>query len=956
MTQTPSSPHKSESSPSFEISQPSANFFASSLRNRLLSVILPTVLGTLTLSGFLGYRFLVWEKAQEKIKQQLVDEVALARTTVTQKLTEAVKIPQLIATNAQTVDSVINAQQTVKQSNLESLPIEQLEKKYADTKLLQPNQKLNDSLRKIVAISGLEEIFYTDRNGFNIAFSQATSDFVQRDEAWWQKGKQEKQWLSSPKFDESANTIGFELVQGIQDPNTGEFLGVVKALLPGKYFNTVADNLSHLGIENSQIVQIIAAQQENAIQTITARGLSEDFEIVGGAKIAEVASLLIQPQTNLGALAAQITEKHGFKNVNVQWYDRNNNTRMATFVAQDRYYTVLPIGVQDWVAIASSDTLELQTAGSELLPVLLPIGLIVAIAVTIIIVLLANKLSSPLADLANTAEEAAQGNLEVVAQPQGTLETKTLAYSFNNLIFQVNKLLKQQQQEARQAENIKDIILKINNLQNSSQIIDTIVREIKSTLNVERVIYYDFDEQEQGKTLIEDVTEGYPSTLGKTVYTADWIREYLAQNSHHRVQAIPDIQQANLSEWELQQLATFKIKASLIIPIQLQGKPHALLIAHQCSDTRFWQQSEIDFFEQIANQLNFALDRDKFLQQQKNAEIRAKQAKEQLQRRALELLQQVDPLSQGDLTIRAKVTEDEIGTIADSYNATIYSLQKLVTQVKTAAVEVEETAGTNQTIIQQLATDAIAQAESIALTMEQIQRMTQSIGEVSQSAFQAEKIVKEANETILAGDSTMDKAVNQIKALQTTVGQTEQKVKLLGESSQEISQVVNSIGRFAAQTHLLALKASIEAARAGDKGKGFATIADEVRSLATQSATATTDIENLVARIQLETNEVVSAMAQGTEQVTLGTELVKQTRQSLNQVTAASQEVSQLIAGIAQSARGQSTISHQVSDKIAHVALSAQANSQSATQVSLTIEQLLTVANKLQTDIDRFKT
>ena len=155
---------------------------------------------------------------------------------------------------------------------------------------------------------------------------------------------------------------------------------------------------------------------------------------------------------------------------------------------------------------------------------------------------------------------------------------------------------------------------------------------------------------------------------------------------------------------------------------------------------------------------------------------------------------------------------------------------------------------------------------------------------------------------------------------------------------------------------MLALKASIEAARAGDKGKGFATIADEVRSLATQSATATTDIENLVARIQLETNEVVSAMTQGTKQVTLGTELVKQTRHSLNQVTAASQEINQLIGGIVQSATGQSTISHEVSDKIADVALSAEANSRSVTQVSLKIEQLLTVAHKLQTDIDRFKT
>ena len=790
MTQHPSSPNQSESILSFEMAQStkegmnqknlsnaSANFSASSLRNRLLCVILPTVLGTLSLSGLLGYRFLVWEKAREKIKQQLVDEVALTGETVAQKLSEAVKIPQLIATNAQTLDAAIDAEQTVRQSNLKNLSIEQLEKKYAGTKLLQPNQKLNNSLRKIAAISGLEEIFYTDRNGFNLAFSQPTSDFVQRDEDWWQQGKQEQQWLSSPKFDESANTVGFELVQTIQDPETGDFLGVVKALLPGKYFDTVADNLSHLGIENSQIVQIIASQQENAIQTITAEGLSEDFEIVGGAKMGEVANLLIQPQTNSQDLATQITEDYGFSKVKVELYDREKKIRLASFIAGNRYYTILPIGVQDWFAVASIDTLELQTAGSELIPVLLPIGLIVAIAVTIIIVLLANKLSSPLTALSNIAEEAAGGNLEVVVLPQGTLETQMLAHSFNNLIFQVNKLLKQQQEEARQAKNIKDIILQINNLQNSSQIIEMIVSETQSTLDVERVIYYDFDEQGQGKTLKESVTKGYLPTLDKTIYPAEWIREYLALNSSEKFRAIADMTKANLSDRELQQLATFNVKASLIFPVKLQGKPHALLIAHQCSRTRSWQPSEIDFFEQIANQLSFALDRLEFLRQQKNAEIREKEAKERLQRRALELLQQVDPLSQGDLTIRAKVTEDEIGTIADSYNATIYSLQKLVTQVKTAAGEVEETAGTNQTIIQQLAQDAIAQVRSITLTMQQIENMTRFISEVARNASQAEAVIQEANQTILDGDTVMDRAVNQINALQTTVSQTEQKSK-----------------------------------------------------------------------------------------------------------------------------------------------------------------------------------
>ena len=566
---------------------------------------------------------------------------------------------------------------------------------------------------------------------------------------------------------------------------------------------------------------------------------------------------------------------------------------------------------------------------------------------------LAQLATSPILAAASTVDEIGEGNLQARIAITGKDEIAQLATNINAMAVQLEKFVWEQNLLAEQTEILKQTVLALSTATEKEQVWHTAVSQGRLGLEVDGVGYFSLKDQQ---IIAESLASGVPSTIGKEIYEVSWIEEYLEKQSESAVLVIKDLSQSELPSSQRAKLAAVAIEVVAIARIQEQGILVGLLIAHQSIGNRSWQNSDLDFLEQVANQVNITLDRLDFIQQQKAAQIKEKESKELLQRRALELLQQVDVLSQGDLTIRAKVTEDEIGTIADSYNATIYSLQKLVTQVKTAAAEVEETADTNQTIIQQLADDAIAQAQSIALTMEQIQSLTQSIGEVSQNASQAEAVIKEANQTMLASDTAINKAVNQINALQTTVGQTEQKVKLLGESSQEISQVVNSIGRFAAQTHLLALKASIEAARAGEKGKGFATIADEVRSLATQSATATTDIENLVARIQLETNEVVSAMAQGTEQVTLGTELVKQTRQSLNQVTAASQEISQLITGIVQSARGQSTISHQVSDKIADVALSARANSQSATQVSLEIEQLLTVANKLQTDIDRFKT
>ncbi|MDJ0743236.1 MAG: methyl-accepting chemotaxis protein [Xenococcaceae cyanobacterium MO_167.B27] len=933
----------------------SPSFRRVSLRNRLLSLILPTVLGTVTLSGFLGYRFLVQEKAQAEIKQQLVDEVALAGETIEQKLVEAVRLTELIAANSDTLNAVINSQQKVKQDKLDRLSISELEEKFATNKLLTPNEQLNKYLQKIVEISGLEEVFYTDRNGFNIAYSEPTSDFVQRDETWWQKGKSETKWLSSPKFDDSANTVGFELAQAITDPKTGEFLGVIKAILPGSYFDVVADNLSHLRIDESQIFQFIAPGDNKVIQTIKYQGLSNNLDLIGGSEITEIAALLIEPQINSQELLKTLQQKNYLKDVNVEFYNAKKNIVVVSFIYQKKYYTLMPIPNQDLVAVASIDKLALQTAGGELLPILFPIALVLIISLTIIIIVVTNKLSQPLVDLATTAEQAAIGNLDVVAKPQGTLETQTLAYSFNNLIFQVNKLIKQQQEEAQQAKKTQDIILKINNLQDSQLIIKTVVQEIRSVLSVERVIYYKFDEQFIGKTQVESLAQGNTSTIGETIYTPNWLQEYIAQNSN-QVQVINDIRQANLSKEQLQQLQSFGVQASLIIPIFIQGKPIALLVTHQCFRPRNWQPQEISFVEQIANQLGFVLERLEFLEQQKNAEIQAKQAQEQLQWRAIELLQEVDPISQGDLTIRAKVTQDEIGTIADSYNAAIASLQKLVNQVKTVAKDVETTADNSKNIVEKLAQESVEQAESIFQTVAYIQEIDSSIRSVSERASQAQEIVKKAGQTIDIGDHATNQAVLKINILQKTVTETEQKVKRLGESSQEISQVLDSISSFAAQTHLLALKASIEAARAGEQGKGFAVIADEVRSLASQSATATADIENFVAKIQLETTEVVKAMSSGTQQVVEGTELVEQTRQSLDSVTAASNEIQKLVTEIAESALQQLETSNLVSKNIAHVAATAQENSQSATQVSEEIQQLLTVAGKLQTGIDKFKT
>ena len=924
------------------------------LQTRLLSIVLPTIIGTLALSSFIGYR-LIHKTAEEEVEKQLENTAILAKDTIEQLLDEAIKIPQLVASNPQIINSVRNSRQQTQNSELNKLSIPQLEQKFAATKLLAPNQELNNYLRKVTQLTGIKEIFYTNSYGLNIAYSNPTSDFVQRDEDWWQRGKSQTQWLSPLEFDESANVIDFELVQAIKDPNSGKFLGVIKALLPGDYFNPIANNLLNTGIKNSQVIQIVSPELNRTIKTITPKGLSQDQEIVGGVDLARIASLILQPNNSLKELETELKQEFSVKEFKINNVNSAQQT-IASFVFKNKYYKLLSIPERDWIAVASMNYDELESAGSELTPILILNVLLVGLVSTVIISLLSRQISQPLVNLAATAEQAAAGHLDIQVQSVGTFEVQTLANSFNNLIIQVKELLGQEQIKTKQAKNLQEIIQKINEGLGKQEILTTVVEDIRHTIQADRVIYYHFDEHWQGKVVAEAIVPVYPSALGAEINDPCFAQGYVQKYEQGRIQAIENLAKADLTDCHRQQLEYFAVKASLVTPVLFQGKLDGLLILHQCSSSRHWQTAEIDFVAQIANQISVAIDRLSFLERLKLTEEKEKQAKEYIQQRALQLLMEVDPVSRGDLTIRAQVKEDEIGTIADSYNATIESLHKIVDQVKTVSYEVQTTTSENEQAIINLAQEAVRQAEGIWTSVIQIKNMSESIQAVSANAAQAELIMQQANQNIAAGDEAMNQTVAEINSIQTAVNEAAQKVKQLGESSQSISQAVSLIGRFAAQTHLLALKASIEAARAGEQGKGFAVIADEVRSLAAQSAEATAEIDNLVTRIQLETNDVIEAMNNGTKQVEVGTQLVQQTRQSLTQVTAAGHEISQLVEAITQAAITQAETSGLVSETITNVAVIAEENSKSATKVSISIKSLRQTAEKLQAGIGQFKT
>lgn len=516
-------------------------------------------------------------------------------------------------------------------------------------------------------------------------------------------------------------------------------------------------------------------------------------------------------------------------------------------------------------------------------------------------------------------------------------------------------LLESQRLDTFLSAKLKDISFRIAECLTKEKIFEVATDMGREALGCDRVIIYTFDEDWKGTIIMESVDPKYPKALGANIKDPCFADKYVDKYKQGRVQATNNIYTAGLTSCHIQQLEPFEVKANLVTPVLVDGNLLGLLIAHQCDAPRQWTESESIFLSQLATQIGPALERIQLLAKQQQSELEQRQAREIIQQRALELLMQVDPVSQGDLTIRATVTEDEIGTIADSYNATIESLRRIVTQVQGGTKAVNEVIVEQEEFVENLATEVIRQAEDINSALEKIQTLAFSARMVLDNAEQAEEAVKQANRSVEEGEVAMNRTVDGILAIRETVAETAKKVKRLGESTQKISKVVNLIGSFADQTNLLALNASIEAAHAGEEGRGFAVVAEEVRSLARQSAEATAEIEKVVAEIQEETNEVVKAMESGTEQVVEGTRLVEETRSSLTNITAASAQINQLVTAIAAAAAEQSQTSDDITETMADVAIISNETSQGVTKVSRTFKKLLKVSENLQESVSQFK-
>jgi len=349
------------------------------------------------------------------------------------------------------------------------------------------------------------------------------------------------------------------------------------------------------------------------------------------------------------------------------------------------------------------------------------------------------------------------------------------------------------------------------------------------------------------------------------------------------------------------------------------------------------------------------IESDVQMVQAQKQEEEAKRANDQNQAAILRLMNELQEVADGDLTIQATVSEDITGAIADSVNYTVEELRGLVGRVTNTAEQVTSASNHAQGISDDLLLASQQQSRQIKDAGQAMKVMAEEIAEVSKSAHESAGVARLSVAAADQGALAVENAIKGMDEIREQIQETSKRIKRLGESSQEIGEITELISDITEQTNVLALNAAIQAASAGEAGRGFSVVAEEVQRLAERSGEATKQIGALVKTIQTDTHDAVSAMEKSTQGVVEGARLSDAAGTALSEIRRISNRLEELIQGMSHSTEQQATSASGVAQNIQHI-LSITEQTQDGTQQTVrSIRELSHLAEELKNSVSRFR-
>ena len=325
------------------------------------------------------------------------------------------------------------------------------------------------------------------------------------------------------------------------------------------------------------------------------------------------------------------------------------------------------------------------------------------------------------------------------------------------------------------------------------------------------------------------------------------------------------------------------------------------------------------------------------------------------QQAIMRLLDEISSLGEGDLTVKASVTEDMTGAIADAINYAVDELRHLVATINDTSAKVAVSSQETQATAMQLAEAAGHQASQITTASERINEIAASIEQVSRNSTESAEVAQRSVVIAAEGAGVVRETIQGMDQIRDQIQETSKRIKRLGESSQEIGSIVELINDISEQTNILALNAAVQAASAGEAGRGFAVVADEVQRLAERTSGATRRIEGLVQTIQADTNEAVSSMEQTTSEVVSGARLAEDAGTALTEIERVSNALNNLIKNISIAAHQQSAAATDITQTMDVIRKITGQTSQGAGQTAETIGHLAQLAADLRRSVADFK-
>ncbi|UZG49988.1 methyl-accepting chemotaxis protein [Caldimonas thermodepolymerans] len=336
-------------------------------------------------------------------------------------------------------------------------------------------------------------------------------------------------------------------------------------------------------------------------------------------------------------------------------------------------------------------------------------------------------------------------------------------------------------------------------------------------------------------------------------------------------------------------------------------------------------------------------------------EQEAKRVNDANQAAILRLMNELQTVAEGDLTQQATVTEDITGAIADSVNYTVEELRTLVAQVQGTVARVTETTQQVEATSTELLAASTEQLREIRETGESVLQMANRINEVSAQAQQSAQVARQSLQATAQGRAAVENAIGGMNAIREQIQETSKRIKRLGESSQEIGEITELISDITEQTNVLALNAAIQAASAGEAGRGFSVVAEEVQRLAERSADATRQIAALVKTIQTDTQDAVAAMERSTQGVVEGAKLSDAAGAALGEIDRVSRQLADLIEQISAQALREAESANVVAGNIQHIFAVTEQTGEGTRSTAQLVRELSKSAEELKQSVARFK-